>query len=423
MEDVDMAEDLKEESTMLEPKTNAVSEGLGDGEMCDKVPVTQATDKGKDTEAKDAPAASPATIAERSMTQTKQSRKMKTLFREMRRMSEDLNYAYKARSGEQSEVVKDTVEEINRSSIDGSEPARPDTGNVDDLLKCITEEAQSIVASYPGVGVENPEGGIQEQELPPLVKTLEDVALGLYRWTPSETREDYTLTASEPKLDLPALAKKFHSEGTGGLAAKYRDLELEWLSKEQSKLRKCDKILVVDFANFAENKAAYHKTKAAEEAGPSREPPPEPDLKHFMNGPQLAEFERKREKKRKADARKLRAQSEGGRVKKPPVSDGRKSRGKSEGGGVKQPPVKSMVPPETGASNEPQVRDPVTCGYGPPSETAEVQEAQGAQGAQGSHGTQGDQRAPGAPGAQGGQRAQGGDSDSDRARRSKWYCC
>ena len=260
-------------------------------------------------------------------------------------MSEELNRAFTYNRRKKDKAVKGTVEEINRPSTSRGGPSEPATGTVGDLVGTPTKKAQGGESSQPTVNLED-----VEDKSPPerLADAFEEEAAAIrheyYRAQSSggEPPSEETIKANLKEVLIYGIKNPRD--------AKDRDEELEVASKEQSQAHKSDKVAVMDFADRAENKAAYHKAKAAEEAGPDNHTQKDPDLRHFDRSPEAQDSlrrseERKRvEEERKSDERKLKRRS-----------DERSSEGKSEGARSKQPPVRSLIPPEPLVPSEPEV--------------------------------------------------------------------
>ncbi|OBT70443.1 hypothetical protein VE03_00034 [Pseudogymnoascus sp. 23342-1-I1] len=280
-------------------------------------------------------------------------------------------------SREEDEVITGTVEEIKHPSTGRGEQVEPVTETVDDLVRTSTEEAQDIEYEHSDIDFDDVE---EKYRIPREVRELnERLSKGPQNLTEALDAEAATVLAERPKSPtcgwFPGHSKI--------IKAKERDEDLEKTSKEKSEPRKWDKVKVVDFANFAENKAAYQKAKAEEEAEPGTERKArEPDMRDFEGGHKSMQRqldEQRREEERKADQKRRKEGSEGGRAPRPPVKsmiddllnpEPQVTAGPSttsggapvaKKGGASQPPVKSMIDPLL--PPEPQVTaGPLTSG-------------------------------------------------------------
>lgn len=420
-----VVDELKEERAKLESTVSETSKELGDSEMRNQGIETEAMDKGEGMAIEDRSGAVTNLLVGQRRAQNmpdRRTRHMRGVFRDLRAMSEDLNRSSAFRAQEQGKVVTGTVEEARLPNAGSGELAEPVTKDVNNIVRNSTEEARDIELMYPGFDISNPEGPTSVERL---AKAFADhyraQALGLEKPTMSMTPEviadPIERTLALCGLDAPLPEKK-------------RNIVLERIAYEESKPRKSDKLRIVDFADRAENKPAFHRAKAAEEADPASLPPPkEPDLRHFMPGPKAMESLRRSEErnreKQKAEERKLKGSSEGGRPKRaiesliPP--DTPEPPGPST-------PTKCQVPIDSGASGTPPVPaepgtpadNPVCGGTGAPTGPGDTIEP----GKTAEPGTPvGPEKStvPGKPA----ENLQVGDPDSDegRRRRKRWLCC
>ncbi|OBT56056.1 hypothetical protein VE04_04203, partial [Pseudogymnoascus sp. 24MN13] len=226
-------------------------------------------------------------------------RNMRGVFSDLRAMSNELNRTFTPKSQKEGEVVKDTVEEIKRPKT--SSTLRKKRGK-----------------SHPGTPPHSDYRGSDDESIedkPPPERLAE-----AFRQAELEAEDPFRPPPLKKKSEVPTVV----------LPEKPRDIALEIRSKEGSLTRRSDKVKVVDFAQRAENNAAYHKAKAAEEAGPeTQRPNAEPDLRYFDLSHGAQESLRKSLEKRDREYNE------------------RKSKEQSGEGGSKQPPVKSLIPPDS----------------------------------------------------------------------------
>jgi hypothetical protein len=249
-------------------------------------------------------------------------RNMRGVFSDLRAMSNELNSKFTSKGRERGKVVKGTVEEMNRPKTGRAKPVEPVTENVSELLNRFTGEENWEYVSPSDYPHSDHRKSDDESiyDKPPTERMAE-------AFRAEEIRR------SDPnRVPSPIPKKRGIPEITIVLPEKKRNEVLERIAKEDSKIRKSDKVSVIDFALRAENNAAYHKAKAAEEAGPeAQRSNVEPDIRYFDPRHEVQESlrksnERKRYKKRDSDERKSREKS---------------------GEGSKQLPVKSLIPPDS----------------------------------------------------------------------------
>ncbi|KFY76451.1 hypothetical protein V499_03873 [Pseudogymnoascus sp. VKM F-103] len=301
IEDVEMTtEELNQESAKLEST------------------MGEAANKGKDMETmeeSDAVANSLIDQMQPGRKPDRRRRNMRGVFSDLRAMSNDLNRTFTPKSQKEGEVVKDTVEEIKRPKTSSGKPAEPVTEKVSGLLNSATEEAREIASWYPPHSDYRGSDDESIEDKPPPERLAE-----AFRQAELEAEDPFRPPPLKKKSEVPTVV----------LPEKPRDIALEIRSKEGSLTRRSDKVKVVDFAQRAENNAAYHKAKAAEEAGPeTQRPNAEPDLRYFDLSHGAQESLRKSLEKRDREYNE------------------RKSKEQSGEGGSKQPPVKSLIPPDS----------------------------------------------------------------------------
>ncbi|ELR04174.1 hypothetical protein VC83_03047 [Pseudogymnoascus destructans] len=271
------------------------------------------------------------------------TRKMKNVFRDMKAMSRELNRSLRSRGSD--EVVEGTVEEMHHPNIGSSGPGVPATEEADDIVGTSTEAARDIVTSNPGVDVENRAGPSRRRtecssQEEAVAAEAVDVYRDYYRRVVAYNENPSAAPTMLVVAHDPILLARFPGMGPIKPAKPRNEIE-ERRAKEQSRPRRWDKVRVKDFAEIAENKAAYHKAKAAEEAGPEGQPPSrEPDLRHFDPSSEAQTSLRRSEERRRDEKRK---------------SDERRSREQSGEEPPKWPTVRSLIPPDSPAPAGPVI--------------------------------------------------------------------
>ncbi|OBT80646.1 hypothetical protein VF21_00320 [Pseudogymnoascus sp. 05NY08] len=242
---------------------------------------------------------------------------------DLKALSVDLNRKFASKSREQGKVVKDTVEETKHLKPGRAKPVEPVTENVSELVKSSATEAWYVPDSdYPHSDHRKSDDESIEDKTP--TERLAEA----FREDELRRSDPYRAPSPEPK-------KRGIPDITIVLPEPKRDEALETIAKEASRIRKWDKAKAYDFAERAENNSAYHKAKAAEEAGPeTQRPNAEPDLRHFNPSHKAQDSVRRSNEKKRVEKRE---------------SDERKSKEQSGDGRSKQAPVKSMIPPESPA--------------------------------------------------------------------------